>query len=148
MTSLFSFYSSFWRRKWQPTPVFLPGESHGRKGLVGYSLWGCKELDMTKQLTHTHTHTHTGGVVVKNPPANAGVSSDTRLIPGSGRSPGGGNGNPLQYSCLGNPLDRGSWWAAVCGVAESQTRLSTHWLAGWLWLTDKPMVCLFYKCSP
>ena len=51
-----SFYGSFWRRKWQPTPVFLPRESHGWKGLVGYSLWGCKQSDMTKQLTHTHTH--------------------------------------------------------------------------------------------
>ena len=50
-----SCYSSFWRRKWQPTPVFLPGESHGRRGLVGYGLWGCKESDMTEQLTHTHT---------------------------------------------------------------------------------------------
>ena len=48
----FSLYSSFWRRKWQPTPVFLPGESHGQRGLVGCGLWGCKELDMTKQLTH------------------------------------------------------------------------------------------------
>ena len=54
-----SFYSSFWGRKWQPTPVFLPGESHGRRGLVGCSLWGCKQSHMTKQLTHTHTHTHT-----------------------------------------------------------------------------------------
>ena len=53
VTSL-SFYSSFWRRKWQPTPVFLPGESHGQRGLIGYSLWGRKESDMTKQLTHTH----------------------------------------------------------------------------------------------
>ena len=49
-----SFYSSFWRRKWQPTPVFLPGESHGRRRLAGCSLCGCKELDTTKQLTHTH----------------------------------------------------------------------------------------------
>ena len=49
-----SFYSSFWRRKWQPTPVFLPGESHGWRGLVDCSLWGCRELDATKQLTHTH----------------------------------------------------------------------------------------------
>ena len=49
-----SFYSSFWRRKWQCTPLFLPGESHGQRGLVGYSLWGCKESDTTKQLTHTH----------------------------------------------------------------------------------------------
>ena len=54
-----SFYGSFWRRKWQSTPVFLPGESHGRRDLVGYGLWGCKESDTTKQLTHTHTHTHT-----------------------------------------------------------------------------------------
>ena len=46
---------SSWRRKWQPTPVFLPGESHGQRGLVGYSLWGCKESDMTKQLTSKHT---------------------------------------------------------------------------------------------
>ena len=53
VTSL-SFYSSFWRRKWQPNPVFLPRESHGQRDLVGYSLWGCKELDTTKQLTHTH----------------------------------------------------------------------------------------------
>ena len=45
-----SYYSSFWRRKWQPTPVFLPGESHGQRGLVGYGLWGCKESDTTKQL--------------------------------------------------------------------------------------------------
>ena len=48
-----SFHRSFWRRKWQPTPVFLPGESHGRRGLVGYSLW-VAESDMTKQLTHTY----------------------------------------------------------------------------------------------
>ena len=82
--------------------------------------------------------------LVKNPSASAGDTRDAGSIPGSERSAGGGNGNPLQYSCLGNPLDRGAWWAAVCGVAESQTRLSTHWL----WLTDKPMVCLFYKCSP
>ena len=57
-TSL-SFYNSFWRREWQPSPVFLPGESHGWRGLVGCSLWGRKESDMTKQLTHTHIHTHT-----------------------------------------------------------------------------------------
>ena len=55
-----------------------------------------------------------GGSVVKNLPANAG---DPGLIPGLGRSPGGGNGNPLQYSCLENPMDRGAWWATVCGVA-------------------------------
>ena len=51
-----------------------------------------------------------GGSVVKNPPTNAG---DMGLIPESGRSPGEGNGKPLQYSCLGNPMDRGNWWATV-----------------------------------
>ena len=56
-----------------------------------------------------------GGSVVKNPPANAG---DVGLIPGSGRSPGEGNGNPLQYSCLGNPMDREAWWATVHGVTK------------------------------
>ena len=62
-----------------------------------------------------------GGSVVKNLPADAG---DTGLIPGSGRSPGGGNGSPLQSSCLENPLDRGAWWATVHGVTKSWTRLS------------------------
>ena len=47
-------YYFHWRRKWQPTPVFLPGEFHGQRTLVSYSLWGCKESDMTEQLTHTH----------------------------------------------------------------------------------------------
>ena len=61
------------------------------------------------------------GLVVKNVPANAGEIRDSGLIPGSGRSPGEGNGNPLQYSCLGNPIDRGPWVAAVHGVVKSQT---------------------------
>ena len=60
-----------------------------------------------------------GGPVVKNVPANA---RDADLIPGLGRSPGEGNGNPLQYSCLENPTDRGAWWATVNGIAkESDT---------------------------
>ena len=58
-------------------------------------------------------------LVVKNPPANAGDVRDLDLIPGSGRAPGEGNGNPLQYSCLKNPTDRGAWWTTVHGVAES-----------------------------
>ena len=56
--------------------------------------------------------------MVKNPRANAGNLRDAGSIPGSGRSPGGGNGNPLQYSCLENPLDKGAWWAMVHGVAK------------------------------
>ena len=61
-----------------------------------------------------------GGSVLKNPPGNAG---DKGSIPGSARSPGGGHGNPLQCSCLGNPMDREAWWATVHGVTESQTQL-------------------------
>ena len=70
-----------------------------------------------------------GCSVIKNLPANAGDTGGLHLIPGLGRSPGGGNGNPLQYSCLGNPMDRGSWWATVSGVSKSQTterQLTTH----------------------
>ena len=55
---------------------------------------------------------------VKNPPANAGDIRDTGSIPGTGRSPGGGHGNPLYYSCLENPMDRGAWWAAVHRVTK------------------------------
>ena len=56
--------------------------------------------------------------MVKDPPANAGDVRDASSIPGSGRSPGGGHGNPLQCSCLENPTDRGAWWSAVLGVTK------------------------------
>ena len=59
--------------------------------------------------------------MVKNPPANAGDARDVGSIPGSGRSPGGGHGNLLQYSCLENPMDRGAWQATVHGASESDT---------------------------
>ena len=62
-----------------------------------------------------------GGSVVKNLPAKAG---DVSLTPGLGRSPGGGNGNPLQYSCLENPMDRGAWRSTVHGSQKSRTQLS------------------------
>ena len=68
-------------------------------------------------------------LVVKNPLANGGDVRDVGLIPGLGRSPGGGHGNPLQYSCLENPMDRGAWWATVHGAAKSRTqvqRFSMH----------------------
>ena len=99
---------------------------------------------MLGMYTHTHTHTHTciltsvisfswidnfiimeypslgfpGGTLVKNPPANAG---DMGSIPGLEKSPGVGKGNPFQYSCLENSMDRGAWKTAVCGVAKSWT---------------------------
>ena len=74
---------------------------------------------------------------VKNLPVSAGDLRDVGSIPGSGRSPGEGNGNLLQYSCLVNPMDRGAWWATVQRLTESQTQLkrfSTHAgsLVGWL----------------
>ena len=91
--SLFTFMH--WRRKWHPTPVFLPGESQGRGSLVGCRLWGRTESDTTEQL-HFHF---------------------------SLSCTGEGKGNPLQCSCLENPRDWGAWWAAVYGVAQSWTRL-------------------------
>ena len=81
--------------QWHPTPVLLPGKSHGRRSLVGCSPWGHKESDMTEQL---HFHFSLSCI-------------------------GEENGNPLQCSCLENPRDGGAWRAAVSGVAQSQTRL-------------------------
>ena len=63
-------------------------------------------------------------LVVKNPSADSGDIRDMGLTPGLERSPEGGHGNTLQYSCLENPMDRGAWWATVHGVAKSQTRLN------------------------
>ena len=67
-----------------------------------------------------------GGAVVKNPPPNVGDAADTGSVPGLGRSPGVGNGNPLQYSCQENSMGREAWWATVHVVAKSQTCQSTR----------------------
>ena len=83
------------RRRWHPTPVLLPGKSHGWRSLVGCSPWGRKELGTTERL---HYHFSLSCI-------------------------GEGNGNPLQCSCLENPRDGGAWWAAVYGVTQSWTRL-------------------------
>ena len=83
------------RSQWHPTPVLLPGKSHGQRSLVGCSPWGHEESDMTERLHFHFTLSCTGE----------------------------GNENPLQCSCLENPRDRGAWWAAVYGVAQSWTRL-------------------------
>ena len=84
-----------WRRHWQPTPVLLPGKSHGWRSLVGCSPWGHEESDTTERL-----HFHFSLSCIRE-----------------------GNGNPLQCSCLENPRDDGARWAAVSGVAQSRTRL-------------------------
>ena len=106
-----------WRRAWQPTPVFWPGEVQGQRSLAGYSPRGHKELDTTKRLS-----------VLDSPVAQTVESAynagDLGLIPGSRRSPGKGNGNLLQYSCLENPRNGGAWQATVHGVAKSWTRPS------------------------
>ena len=85
----------FWRRQWHPTPVLLPWKSHGQRSLEGCSPWGRWGSDTTERL-HFHF---------------------------SLSCTGDNNGNPLQCSCLENPRDGGTWWAAVYGVAQSQTRL-------------------------
>ena len=83
------------RRWWHPTPVLLPGKSHGQRSLVSCSPWGHEESDMTERL-HFHFS-----------------------LPCIGE----GNGNPLQCSCLENPRDGGAWWAAINGVTQNRTRL-------------------------
>ena len=109
--------SSSWRRKRLPTPVFWPGEFHGPCSP------GLKESDTTERLS-LHFMRKQGlpwWLSIKNLPANAG---DASLIPGSEIHPGEGNGNPLQYSCLENPMDRGTWCTIVHGVAKSWTQFS------------------------
>ena len=88
-------YGSSQRRQWHPTPVLLPGKSHGWRSPGGCSPWGCEESDTTERL---HFHFSLSCI-------------------------GEGNGNSLQCFCLENPRDRGAWWAAVHGVAQSRTRL-------------------------
>ena len=102
---------------------WTPGDGDGQGGLTCCDSWGRKESDTTEQLNWTECH---GGasqmaLVVKNLPANAGDTRDVGSVLRSGKSPGGGNGNPLQYSCLENSMDRGAWWATAHGVAKSRT---------------------------
>ena len=102
-TSLSLFTFMHWRRKWQPTPVFLPGESQGR------GAWWAAVYGVAQSRTRLKWLNSSSGSVVKNPPANAGDAEVAGLVSQSGRSLGEGNGNPLQFSCLGNPMDRGAW---------------------------------------
>ena len=100
------------RRQWHPTPVLLPGKSHGWRSLEGCSPWGRWGLNMIKQL---HFHFSLSCI-------------------------GEGNGNPLQYSCLENHRDRGAWWAAIYGVAQSRTRLK------WLSSSSRTKLIIHVKC--
>ena len=83
------------RRRWHPTPVLLPGKSHGQRSLVGCSPWGRQESDMTERIHFDFSLSCIGE----------------------------GNGNPLQCSCLENPRNGGAWWAAIYGIAQSRTQL-------------------------
>ena len=83
-----------------------------------------------------------GGSVVKKMPTNAGRTSDLDLIPGLERSPGEENDNPLRYSCLDNPMDRGAWQATVHGAEKSWTQLSAHARASCSWVN-----CLSHMIS-
>ena len=119
VTSLSLFTIMHWRRQWHPTSVLLPGESHGWRSLVGCSPWGREKSDTTERL---HFHFSLSCI-------------------------GEGNGNPLQCSSLENPRNGGAWWAAVYGVAQSQTRLmrlssssSRDLTKNQTWLSD------FYFC--
>ena len=85
----------------------------GEREPGGCNPWGYKELDTTEVTEHPHTD----GLGGKESTCSAG---DTGSISGSGRSPGGANGNPLQYSCLKNPTDKGTWWATIQKVTKSQ----------------------------
>ena len=98
-TYIYIYIYIYRRRRWHPTPVLLPGKSRGRRSLVGCSPWGFEELETTEWL---HFHFSLSCI-------------------------GEGNGNPLQCSCLENPRDGGTWWAAVSGVAQGRTRLK--WLS-------------------
>ena len=100
------------RRQWHPTPVLLPGKSHGQRSLVVCSPWGNEESETTKRL---HSHFSLSPI-------------------------GEGSGNPLQCSCLENPGDGEAWWAAVCGVAQSRTRLK--------WLSSSSSSILLYVGFP
>ena len=125
-----------WRRKWQPTPVFLPAESQGWQSLVGCFYGVAQSRTRLKRLSSSSSSSSrrngaSQSSVVKNPPANAGNAGDWGSFPGSRRSPGEGNGNLLQYSCLGNPMSREAWWTADHRVSKSQTQLSDWACTQW-----------------
>ena len=141
-TSLSLFTFMHWGRKWQPTPVFLPGEFQWRGSLVGCHLWVAQSRTRLKWLSSSSSIEQWRRQWHPTPVLLPGESHGWRSLEGC--SPWGhwgsdtterlhfhfslscigeGNGNPLQRSCLENPRDGGAWWAAVYGVAQSRTRL-------------------------
>ena len=109
-----------WRRQWHPTPVLLPGKSHGRRSLEGCSPWDRWGSDTTERL---HFHFSVSCI-------------------------GEGNGNPLQCSCLENPRDGGAWWAAVYGVAQNWTWLKWHSSSSRMswWIFNKLIIVTISWC--
>ena len=105
------------RRKWQPTPSFLPEKFHGQRSLAGYSQRSCQESDIDEQ-----------------------PNKDSKEHIGRAQVPcGEGNGTPIQCSCLENLMGRGAWWAAVHGVARNRTRLSNFTFTFYLHALEKEM---------
>ena len=114
-----------WRREWLLTQVFLPGKFHGQRGLLGYRQWSHKKIKpdwATNITTHTHTHTHTHTLTYIGFPGSASGKEPAwqcRRCKRCGFDPWvrkicwRRHGNPLQYSCLENPMNRGVWWATV-----------------------------------
>ena len=96
-----------------------------------------------REKTQTTTNTSQVSLVIKNPPAKTGDIRHLGLIPGSGRSLGGGNGNPLQYSCLEDSMDRGAWRATVQGVTKSRTQMSTQEHHMPWWMLAELNICFF-----
>ena len=111
-------YWAYRRRQWHPTPVLLPGKSHGWRSPVGCSPWGHEELDTTERL---HFHFSLSCI-------------------------GEGSGNPLLCSCQENPRDGGAWSAAICGVAQSQTRLKrlSSSSSNWAYIPN-PLYCRLFN---
>ena len=116
LLSLFTFMR--WRRKWQPTPVFLPGESQGQGSLVGCRLWGRTESDTTEVMQQQQ------GLPGGSEESACNAGDLWGSIPGSERSPWRRACYPLRYPCLEKSKRRGAWRATVHGVTKSWTRLS------------------------
>ena len=124
----------------QPNKIFLKiyfKRKTPESSLPASATWGHSQKEM---VFHGSGGISSGCASGKEFACIAGGERDMGSIPGLGRSPGGGNGNPLQYSCLENPMGRGAWWATVHGVTKSQTRLSTH--------TEKHKILSRHQISP